>query len=225
MVGLVYQSIIACLSLAFQQAATRKYSRQEIQEILFNSLKATTDAVNQGCLEDVQYNGCTLTVGVVYEEHLTCASLGDVRLLVAADYLESFVVQSLTQEQASQHRKPVCYNQIKSLKKIASDDSFQSCLPVKKAMGCLGLKELGLSSQADVRTFKLTAYDRYLFVGSQAVFGILQNKEVLAFVDAEVSKGVSLDKASDKLRQHLRNKNRRDTSPQSYTFMIIQLDR
>lgn len=219
---------------------------QYLQEKVKSSLSITkTEVINKGIvvdlmekifeeckemMEDTQLNminnGCTCMVVLIVENLVYSVNSGDSRLFIGSHYLEGFTVQSLTKQHTLNN--PEEYNRIKAHEtnynlnnRAEAEERYD--IPLTRSFGCYELAHIGMTCRPEVKVFKLTAYDKFLFLASQSLSRLMAEKACLEFVYEDMRKGNNLEKASDRLKLELRERQRTSSTHEEITFVLIKM--
>ena len=225
----VSRLLVACLKEGLKDLDSREYKREELVDVIVGSFEVTNSKLIASGL-DCKNSGCTCLLALIYDDYIITANLGDVRAVIGADRLEQFQVESLSTDHTNLNLEEK--NRIKVFADSQPTSVFASehhsllekgALPLTRAFGCSEAWKLGLFWYPEVKTFKLRKYDRYLLLGTQGLFKLASNKQLLAFCHDEMRKGASAQKAAEKLRGELQNKRRAQTAAGQLTFLLVEL--
>ena len=219
--------LVSCLKEGLKNINEGKWRREEIIDVVMGSFEVTGGKLISSGL-DCRSSGCTCLISIIYFDMIITASSGDIRAIIGANYLDGFVVQSLSQEHTEsnsgeQKRVKNFIQKTSLLGRELPEEMDTRRLPLTRSFGCTDGLRLGMIWYPEIKTFKLTPYDSLLLIGSQAVFRLISNKQILELANDEISKGISLNNTAEKIRVQLQNKRRPQVAPDQLTFILVQL--
>lgn len=170
-------------------------------------------------------NGCTCLVSLIVGDTLYSAHVGDSRLIVASQYLEGFSVQNLThdhvlsnEEELNRIGAAVAHYNLTN----GGNHKEEYDIPLTRAIGCLEMSHIGMILKPEVKVFKLTQYDDYLFLGSQGLFRLMSEKQCMNLVHEECQKN-NLERVADRLKAELRERQRSGTLLEEFSFILMRI--
>jgi len=213
---------------ALQQRLTRDFIVQAL-ESSFD--EAATSVLTAGF--ECEINGCTALICFIHDQFLYSVNLGDVKLVVGEKHIQGFVSQHLSFDHTMNNSKEAyriqtgkvqSNNQSSISVERQQTEQQKAPLALTRAIGCTASQHFGLIRVPEIRAFHLSSYDKYLIIGSQAIFSNFSAETILSFLYEQGTKAVSLEKSTDKLITALRDKNKVKEQVEEMTLIVVKIE-
>ncbi|CAN8070735.1 unnamed protein product [Agarophyton chilense] len=182
----------------FQAALSHKST--SISKALQYSCRQTAASVKASALESFM-TGTTLAAAIVHKGSITCANLGDSRVVVATVRNGIIVPISLTEDhipEVPRERKRIesaggrverwtPANLDTGPARIWLKDKRLPGLSVSRVIGDTILSGI-VSSEPEITSYKLTEQDQFIIVATDGIWNVMSNQDVVQFIAAHGEK-------------------------------------
>lgn len=214
-------------SIKHELAETRREAINKVSftEMMERLIKKCVEMLKESDM-NLKNNGSTCNIALIVDNLIYSSNVGDTRLMAASQYMEGITIQNLTrqhlmenQDENTRIRAAVAHYNIS--RRPVTKECYD--IPLTRAIGCYELAHIGMTSMPEVKVFKINPYDKYLFLACQSFFRLMNEKTCLAFISEDMRKGNNLEKASDRLKFELRERQRTSSTHEEVTFILIKI--
>lgn len=212
--------------------------------ILMNSVMAETAKLLTASEVDCSESGCTCLIGIIYNDFIVRALLGDVQMFAGAQTLTGYKVQSLAEshtitnkEEQSRLRRLIESRLEEDFSKDTVSDQNHSFelpkgmlqgavqLPLTRALGFTSALGMGLTWVPEVKSFRMSKYDDFILIATQSSFKEWNPTQALTTIKDDFQRLGTLEKTADKLNQDFRMRIRSNVDQEDITFLLIRIER
>lgn len=181
----------------FRSSLSHKYST--VATALQHSCRRTAASIRDAALDSLM-TGTTLAAAVVHEGYVTCANLGDSRIIVATLRNGGLVPVALTEDHAPEvprERKRIesAGGRVERWTPSGVDtgpprvwlkDKRLPGLSISRAIGDTILSGI-VTSEPDITAYSLSEQDQFLIVATDGIWNVMTNQDVVQFVSAHAN--------------------------------------